>query len=96
MRNNTVNESGLRFDESVPVKEIRMAAPEPNGEDSEQYEVIDDKITCRLAQRPARYVVLKYIQPVVKRTANQQIVTHTAPLGLFDKSIADVSFITGM
>lgn len=92
----SVNDKGLRFDETVPVKEIRMAAPELQGDDKDQYTVIDEKITCRLAQRPASYVILKYIQPVVKSKATQHINTHSAPAGLFDKSIADVSFIAGM
>ncbi|MGK0476826.1 MAG: transposase [Oleispira sp.] len=92
----SVNDKGLRFDETVPVKEIRMSAPELQGKDKEQYVVIDEKVTCRLAQRPASYVVLKYIQPVVKSKVTQYINTHSAPTGLFDKSIADVSFIAGM
>ncbi len=58
--------------------------------------MIDEKITCRLAQRPASYVVLKYIQPVVKHKGSGEIITHGAPTGLFDKSLADVSFIAGM
>lgn len=95
-RDNAVNGQGLRFDDTVPVKEIRMNAPELEGDDKEQYIVIDEKITCRLAQRPASYVVLKYIQPVVKRKGTNALTTHGAPTGLFDKSIADVSFIAGM
>jgi transposase len=58
--------------------------------------MIDEKVTCRLAQRPASYVILKYIQPVIKSKTTQQINTHSAPAGLFDSSIADVSFIAGM
>lgn len=95
-RGDAVNDSGLRFDETVPVKEIRMAAPELIGEDKDQYVVIDEKVVCRLAQRPASYVVLKYIQPVVKRKGSDELTTHRAPGGLFDKSLADVSFITGL
>ena len=73
-RGDAVNDSGLRFDESVPVKEIRINAPELSGEDKEKYIVIDEKVVCRLAQRPASYVVLKYIQPVVKRQGANECV----------------------
>ena len=95
-RGDSVNGTGLRFDATVPVKEIHMRAPELEGDDKAQYVVIDEKVTCRLAQRPANYVVLKYIQPVVKHKASGDITTHGAPAGLFDKSLADVSFIVGM
>jgi len=95
-RGNSVNDAGLRFDDTVPVKEIHMSAPELEGDDKAQYVVIDEKITCRLAQRPASYVVLKYIQPVVKRKGSGDITTYGAPTGLFNKSLADVSFIAGM
>jgi hypothetical protein len=71
-----VNDKGLRFDETVPVKEIRMSAPELQGDDKDQYVMIDEKVTCRLAQRPASYVILKYIQPVIKSKTTQQINTH--------------------
>ena len=95
-RGDSVNGTGLRFDATVPVKEIHMRAPELEGDDKAQYVVIDEKITCRLTQRPASYVVLKYLQPVVKHKASGDITTHGAPAGLFDKSLADVSFIAGM
>ena len=54
------------------------------------------RITYRLAQRPAAYVVLKYIQPVVKRKSDGQIFTIPAPDGLWSGSLADVSVVAGM
>ena len=42
-------EGALRFDESVPVEEIRLPAPELD----DDHEVVSEKETCRLAQRPA-------------------------------------------
>ncbi|MEK7640393.1 MAG: transposase, partial [Patescibacteria group bacterium] len=66
-RHNSVNDSGLRFDETVEVKEIRLSVPELEGPDADQYLVIDEHVTCRLAQRRSSYLVLKYIQPVIKR-----------------------------
>jgi len=53
-----VTDTGLRFDESVSVEEIRIEAPELSGTDADQYVVIDEHITYRLAQHPSSYVVL--------------------------------------
>jgi len=61
-----VNETGLRFDESVPQEIIELSAPELQGENSNDYEVVDIKETTRLAQRPGSYVVLRYRRPVVR------------------------------
>ena len=45
-----VTEQGLRFDESVPVVTIELSVPASmRGDD---YEVIAEKVTYRLAQRP--------------------------------------------
>ncbi len=62
----STEDSGLRFSEDVPVKEIALTAPELEGEDKDQYEIIGHKTTYRLAQRPGSHVVLKYTRPVVK------------------------------
>ena len=63
------SDGDLRFDESVPVKEIRLPAPEIDAE----HEVISEKVTHRLAQRPASYVLLRYIRPVVKRKVKRRL-----------------------
>lgn len=55
-RGNAFNDSGLRFDESVPVKEIRIIPDELKGPDADQYEVIGEHKTFRLAQRPSSYL----------------------------------------
>jgi transposase len=91
-----VEETGLRFDDSVPVEEIVLPCPELEGPDKDDYEVIDNKITHRLAQNPASFVVLKYIRPVVKKKSTQVIVSVPAPANVLEKSIADVSFLTGL
>ena len=95
-RNDAITDSGLRFDDTVIVEEIRMDAPELSGVDADQYIVIDEHITYRLAQRPSSYVVLKYIQPVIKHKGTAVITTKSAPVPVFEKSMADVSFITGL
>ncbi len=93
---NCVTDQGLRFDDNVPVEVIDMPAPELQGTDADQYDVIDHKITRRLAQRPGSYVVLEYRRPVTKHKPSQTLSTVAAPSGLFDRSFADVSLIAGM
>lgn len=61
-----VNDSGLRFTSDVEVKEIYLDVPELAGENAQDYEIVSEKVVCRLAARPTSYVVLKYIQPVIK------------------------------
>jgi len=48
----TPAESGLRFDSSVPVAGIELPNPELGGRTADEYEVIGEKVTDRLAQRP--------------------------------------------
>ena len=90
------NDSGLRFDDSVPVEEVHIEAPELTGANSDNYIVIDHKTTFRLAQKPSAFVVLKYVQPVFKEKSTQTITTATAPTSVLDKSIADVSLLAGL
>jgi transposase len=84
--------SDLRFDSSVPVEEIRIPAPQP----ASDYEVIAEKVTYRLAQRPGTYVVLKYIRPVIKRREDGTLSCAPAPSSVLGKSIADVSLLAGL
>lgn len=91
------DESALFFDESrVPVQTIELACPQAQGLTSDQYEIIGQKVTHRLAQRPGSYVVLKYVRPVVKVRATQALHCAPAPVGVIEGSRADVSFIAGM
>ena len=90
------DDSGLRFDESVPVEEIALSAPELEGPDAEDYEVIGQKTVYRLAQRPGSHVVLKYTRPVIKKKSTQRVITPAAPANVLDKSFADVSFLAGL
>ena len=92
----TPEDSGLRFDESVPIKEIALSLPELDGPDADHYEIIGHKTTYRLAQRPASQIVLKYTRPVIKKKFTQDIVSAAAPANVLDKSFADVSFLGGM
>lgn len=89
-------DSGLRFDKTVPVVEIPVSTPELEGVDKDDYEIISHKTTYRLAQRPGSSVVLKYTRPVIKKKSTQELKTAAAPENVFDKSLADVSFLVGM
>ena len=80
----------------MPIELIELSAPEAQGLAPEDYEVIDYKISYRLAQRPGSSVVLKYRRPVIKLKATQLIVCPSAPVGVIEGSRADVSFIAGL
>ncbi|MDN5872722.1 MAG: IS66 family transposase [Nitrococcus sp.] len=95
-REQAVNDTGLRFDETVPVQVIEVAAPELQGEGAEHYEVISTKSTFRLAQRPGSYVVLEYRRPVLKRRESSELISPPAPTNVLEQSLADVSFLAGM
>ena len=85
------------FDESrVPVETIVVANPETAGLAADQFEVIGEKASYRLAQRPGSFVVLKYLRPVIKRRDTQAISCPPAPVGVIEGSRADVSFCAGL
>jgi transposase len=62
---------------------------------SDQYEVIGEKVTYRIAQRPGAYHVLKYRRPVIKLSSGK-ILALPAPEGVLEGSRADVSFGAGL
>ena len=85
------------FDESkVPVQTIVLVHADIEGLSPDQYDVIGEKVTYRLAQRPGSYQVLKYRRPVIKRKDNAQILALPAPAGVLEGSRADVSFLAGL
>jgi transposase len=89
---NAVSETGLRFDDTVPVKTIKVPNKEIEGLNPEDYEVISTKITYHLAQTNC-YQVLKYEMDVIKIKASQKLITTPAPPAIFENSIADISFL---
>lgn len=86
----------LRFDPCVPVKEIQVANPEIEGKDLADYQLVGEKVTCRLAQRPASYVVLRYVRKVYKKKEDGEFSCPPAPPTVLEKSCADVSFLAGL
>jgi transposase len=95
-RDNAVTDSGLRFDDSVPKEVIEVPAKELEGPGAEHYEIIDYKVTHRLAQRPGSYVILEYRRPVLKHKQQQTLTSPPTPENVLEKSVADVSFLAGM
>jgi transposase len=91
------DESSPFFDETkVPVEVIQLPAPEAAGLSADEFEVIGEKCTYRLAQRPGSYVVIKYARPVIKLRDSGAISCAPAPLGVIEGSRADVSFVAGV
>jgi len=95
-RGHAVQDSGLRFDDTVPVQVIEQMVPELQGPEADVWEIIGEKITHRLAQRPGSYVILEYHRPVLKRRDTEQVITPPAPPNVLERSIADVSFLVGL
>ena len=91
-----VNDTGLRFDASVPTKIIDMPAPELQGDDADNYEIIGYKETNRLAQQPGSYTILIYRRPVVRHKSEQTLKTAPAPSNVLEGCYADVSLIAGL
>ena len=89
------------FDESrVPIETIVLPCPLTAGLSPEQidqdFERIGSKHTYRLAQRPGSFVVIDYERPQFKARDTGAIACAAAPLGVFEGSRADVSFVAGM
>ncbi len=91
-----VSDSGLRFGPDVPMETVRLPIPGVDTQTGETLEVIGREEFYRLAQRPGSYVVIRYERPVLKNVVTGDIARVDSPSGVFDKSLADVSFLVGM
>ena len=91
-REDAADDEALRFDSSVPVEEIVIGEPK----DPESYTLVSEKVTCRLAQRPGSYVVLRYVRKVYKRKSDGEFSCPPAPAAVLERSCADVSFLAGL
>jgi transposase len=90
-------EPSLFFDpERVPVETVAVPNPEIADLPPEAYEVIGEKVTHRLAQRPGSYVVLKYVRPLVKVKASGALFCPPAPPTVLEGGRADASFLAGL
>ncbi|AGA88886.1 transposase (plasmid) [Thioflavicoccus mobilis 8321] len=91
------DEEALFFDSArVPVEVIAVPNPATDGLAPEDYEVIGEKVSYRLAQRPGSYVILKYVRPLIKRKDDQRLHCPPAPAGVLEGGRADVSFLAGL
>ena len=86
------------FDESkVPVQTLTLVHADVQGLSPDQYEVIGEKVTYRIAQRPGAYHVLKIRRPVIKIKSSAQILLSAGTgRAVLDGSRADVSFAAGL
>jgi len=91
-----VTDSGLRFGPDVPVKHITVTPAALQGDDADQYDIIDTRYRYKIAQQSASYVILCYELPVLKRKDNQRMQTTAMIPQVLDNSVADVSFLTGL
>jgi transposase len=90
------NDTGLRFDDSVPRVVIEVPVPELEGPDAEDYTVVGYNEVNRLAQQPGSNYILVYRTPVVKRKSDQSFLPSTLPANVLEGCVADVSFLAGM
>jgi transposase len=91
----------LFFDEEVvPVELVEIANPEIEGLREDEYEIVGERISHRLAQKPNVYVILKYVRKVIKlkhaQAGEKAICCPSLPVQVFEKSHADVSFLSGL
>ena len=99
---NCVTDSGLRFGDDVPIEQIDVVPAELTGPEADQYTIIDTKVTRKLAQRPASFVVLEYHLPVLKKKRgaalddSPELITTAMPEQVLEGSNADVSLIVGL
>ena len=92
----SAEEPTVRFDPSVPVEEIQVPNPEIESLPPDRYDIVGEKVTERLAQRPGSYVVLRYVRPVAKLKETGTFSCPKAPPGVLEKSLADVSLLAGI
>jgi len=90
------NDTGLRFDDSVPMRTIHVSNPEIDALPEDQRENVTEKISYRLAQEPASYVVLEIIRPVIKEKETGELLCPQAPASVLPGSYADVSVLVGL
>lgn len=95
-RDGCTTDSGLRFDDSMPVQVVEILPDELKGDEANRYEIISQKVTFRLAQQRASFVVIEERRPVIKEKHTQKLITTPVPARVLDNSIADVSFLAGM
>lgn len=95
-RGDEVNDSGLRFDDTVPQTVIEVPALELTGDQADQYEIIGYRDSTRLAQLRSIFRVLIYRRPIVRHKDEQFVSVPAAPQAVLEGSYADVSLLAGL
>lgn len=89
-------DSKLKFDATVPIQVIEVPNPATDSLTEDEFEKIGERCTYRLAQQRGPYVVLKYVQSVVKIKESSEVSCPSAPNAVIERSVADVSFLAGL
>ena len=95
-RGDAVSDTGLRFGADAPVIDITVTPPEIEGLSEDDYEVISERVHCRVAALDWRHVVIRYRYLKVKIRETGALVSAPARESVFKNSAADVSFVAGM
>ena len=91
-----VNDSGLRFDDTVPQTIVDVPAPELTGDQADQYQIIGFKDSARLAQLRSIFRVLIYRRPIVRHKGEQSVSVPAVPEAVLEGCYADVSLLAGL
>ncbi len=82
---------------SAPCRPSVLAPAEIEGLSAADYEIIGEKVTYRMAQRPGTYQIIRYRRLVVKlKDGSQKILCLPAPQGVLEGSRADVTLQAGI
>lgn len=91
-----VNDSGLRFDDTVPQTVVEVPAPELTGDQADEYEIIGFKDSARLAQLRSIFRVLIYRRPILRHKGEQSVSVPAVPEAVLEGCYADVSLLAGL
>ncbi len=95
-RDGAMNDTGLRFSDDVPRAVFVLKDPEMEALPESEREIVSEKVSYRLAQRPGSYMVFEYRRVVYKRIGDGKMITTPAPASVLDRCAADVSLLAGM
>ncbi len=95
-RDGSVNGAGLRFGPEATVIDIDVMPPEIEGLAEDDYDIISERVCCKLASVPIRHVVLRYHYKKAKIRSSSALACAPAVEGVFKHSCVDVSFVAGM
>ncbi len=95
-RSGSVNEAGLRYGPEAVVIDIDVMPPEVEGLSADEYEIISERVCCKLATVPVRHAVIRYHYRKVRLKRTGVLISPPAREGVFGNSCIDVSFVADM